>query len=347
MDWRFWKQETENRATYADTLVEAVLSAAQGNLTAKAQQSAAVEFGVGLLERCFAMAEIEPESLSRNAITALALSRMTRQLMLTGNSVNAIDTASGELLLLPAANYDIQGGVRESSWRYRVELSGPSRLTSRRLPSAGVVHIRMGSSVQEPWRGCSPLINAGLSASMLGRLERRLAQEVDARVGHLLMLPDGTSEEQVTALRRDLASLQGGIALVETEAAGHGQGMRAAPQVDWQLRRFGANVPESNVALRSDVSHDVLAALGIPAPLFRGTDGVSAREAYRLLLVSTLMPIAELITDELTRKLETTVKISFRRLQAADVQSRARAFGSMIAAGVDEQTAMAVSGLEA
>ena len=91
---------------------------------------------------------------------------------------------------------------------------------------------------------------------------------------------------------------------------------------------------------------DIISALGIPAPLFRGTDGVSAREAYRLLLVTTLQPLAQLITDELTRKLETTVKIGFRRLQAADVQSRARAFGSMIAAGVDEQTAMAVSGLE-
>ena len=107
MDWKFWKQETENRASYADTLVEAVLSAAQGNLTAKAQQSAAVEFGIGLLERCFAMAEIEPESLSRVTLTPLMLSRSVRQLLLTGNSVSAIDTASGELLLLPAANYDI------------------------------------------------------------------------------------------------------------------------------------------------------------------------------------------------------------------------------------------------
>ena len=292
------------------------------------------------------MAEIEPESLSRVTLTPLMLSRSVRQLLLTGNSVSAIDTASGELLLLPVANYNIAGGVRESSWRYRVELSGPSRLTSKRLPSAGVVHIRMGSSVQEPWRGCSPLLNAGLSASMLGRLERRLTQEVNARVGHLLMLPDGTSDEQVTALRRDLASIEGGISLVETESAGHGQGMRAAPQVDWQLRRFGANVPESNVALRSDVAMDIVAAMGIPAPLYHGTDGVSAREAYRLLLVSTLQPIAELISDELSRKLETTVKITFRRLQAADIQSRARAFGSMIAAGVDEQTAMAVSGLE-
>ena len=134
---------------------------------------------------------------------------------------------------------------------------------------------------------------------------------------------------------------------METEAAGHGQGMRAAPQVDWQLRRFGAQVPEANVALRSDVALDIIAALGIPAPLFHGSDGVSAREAYRLLLVTTLMPIAELISDELSRKLETTVSIGFRRLHAADIQSRARAFGSMIAAGVSEETAMSVSGLMA
>ena len=46
-------------------------------------------------------------------------------------------------------------------------------------------------------RGCSPLVNAGLTASMLGRLERRMAQETNARVGHLLTVPDGTSEEQV------------------------------------------------------------------------------------------------------------------------------------------------------
>ena len=348
MNWKFWDSaQVETRASYSDALIASVLSAAQGNLTAQAQRTAAVEFATGLIERCFAVGNIEPESLSRVTLTPLALSRMARQLILTGNSVSAIDTQSGELLLLPVANYDIQGGVRESSWRYRVELSGPSRLTSKRLPSRAVVHVRMGGSVQEPWRGCSPLINAGLSASMLGRLERRMAQETNARVGHLLTVPDGTSEEQVTALRRDLAVLEGQVALTETEMSGHGQGMRSAPQIDWQLRRFGAQVPESNIALRTDVSMDVISALGIPPSLYRGTDGVSMREAYRLLLVSTLTPIAELISTELERKLETSVSIGFKRLFAADVQSRSRAFAAMIASGVDEQTAMEISGLDA
>ena len=96
MNWQFWKgEQVEDRASYQDTLVEAVLAAAQGNLTAKAQQSAAVEFGIGLIERCFAVSDITPESLSRVTLTPLALSRMARQLLLTGNSVSAIDTASG------------------------------------------------------------------------------------------------------------------------------------------------------------------------------------------------------------------------------------------------------------
>ena len=355
MNWKFWEygeietraEQAENRAAYTDALIASVISAAQGNLTARAEQTAAVEFGVGLIERCFAVSNVTPESLSRVTLTPLALSRMARQLILTGNSLSAIDTSSGELLLLPVANYDVSGGYRESSWRYRVELSGPSRIATRRLPSRAVVHVRMGSSVQEPWRGCSPLLNAGLTASMLGRLERRMSQEVNARVGHLLTLPDGTSEEQVTALRRDLAVLEGQVALVETEASGHGQGMRAAPQIDWQLRRIGAQVPESNIALRTDASTDVIAALGIPPSLFRGTDGVSMREAYRLLLVSTLQPIAQIISAELSRKLEVGVSIGFKRLFAADIQSRSRAFAAMVASGVDEQTAMEISGLDA
>lgn len=355
MNWKFWElgaiearaEQAENRAAYTDALIASVLASAQGNLTAQAERTAAVEFATGLIERCFAVSNVTPESLFRVTLTPLALSRMARQLILTGNSISAIDTSSGGLLLLPVANYDIAGGYRESSWRYRLELAGPSRLATRRLPSRAVVHVRMGSSVQEPWRGCSPLLNAGLTASMLGRLERRMAQEVNARVGHLLAIPDGTSEEQVTALRRDLAALEGNIALTETTSSGHGQGMRAAPQIDWQLRRFGAQVPESNIALRTDASMDVISALGIPPSLFRGTDGVSAREAYRLLLVSTLQPIADLIADELSRKLETTVTLGFKRLHAADIQARARAFGGMVAAGIDNETALELSGLDA
>ena len=62
--------------------------------------------------------------------------------------------------------------------------------------------------------------------------------------------------------------------------------------------------------------------------------------------MSTLQPIAELISSELERKIERSVNITFTRLQAADIQSRARAFGTMVSNGVDIETAMQVSGLQ-
>ena len=337
--------KTEHRASYGDTLVDAILSQAQGTLTAQAHQTAAVEFGAGLLERCFAVADVDPEALMRRTLTPRVLANMARSLILTGNSVSAVDTSTGELLLLPASNYDVTGGSRESSWRYRLELAGPSRIETRRLPSTSVVHIRMGASPQTPWQGVSPLINAGLSASLLGRLERRMAQEVNSRVGHLLIHPELTDAQQ-EQLARDLKLMEGGVSLLETGSAGHGQGNRNAPQTDWASRRIGAHVPAENIQLREQASGDVLAAMGVPAPLFHGTDGVSAREAYRLLLVTALQPIAELISSELETKIETPVKIGFRRLHAADIQSRARALAGMIASGVDKETAMEISGLE-
>ena len=175
-----------------------------------------------------------------------------------------------------------------------------------------------------------------------------MAQEVNARVGHLLTLPDGTSDENLMALRRDLASIEGGVSLVETTSAGHGQGMRSAPQVRLAakaIRGAGARIEHSSPLGTSHWTSSRRWAF----PLLSTTERTACRqgEAYRLLLVTTLQPIAELIVGELSRKLETTVEIGFRRLHTADIQSRARAFGTMIAAGVDEETAMEVSGLTA
>ena len=346
MKLKFWEKTENYNSAYTDTLVESVLAAAQGNLNVRAQATAAVEFGVGLIERCFAMAEITPKYLGADALPPSSISRMARQLLLVGNSVHYIDTASGELLVIPASNYEIRGGVRPRTWRYVLTLNGPSSIIQRKATADSVIHVRMGSSVNEPWRGYSPLINAGVSAQLLGTIEKRMNEEASAQVGSLLTLPDGTTADQVNQLRKDLAALKGKTALVETTSGGHGQGMRAAPQVDWLLRRIGAQFPAENVQLRGDIAKDILAALGIPPPLYHGTDGVSAREAYRLLLVSTLQPIAEIIKEELKRKLDIEIDISFTRLQAADIQSRARAFGTMVQAGVDEETAMKVSGLE-
>ena len=91
---------------------------------------------------------------------------------------------------------------------------------------------------------------------------------------------------------------------------------------------------------------DVCSALGIPAPLFNGTDGGSSREAYRQLLTATLEPWASIIKSEFREKIGYPVEFNFKKLAAADIAARARAYGTLVASGVDKDEAAAVSGLD-
>ena len=328
-----FRPETRETDSYTRQIVEASVAAAQGGQRAVADRTAAVEFGVGLLSRCFAVALVEPVELELT-LNAARREEMARRLLLTGNYVARIDLDhNGNLALQPASFFHLRGGPSEATWTYWLDLPGPTQAVQRYAPAAGVIHVKIGSDPVQPWLGVSPLVNAGLSSALLARIELRTSQEVSAQTGHLLPVPDGTSDESIGALKTDLAGLEGKIAMVESQSAGHGQGQQAAPPSDWRLQRLGAEIPEGNVNLRRQAGADVCAALGIPAALYVGADGGTVREAYRQLLVSTIQPYAELIAEELERKLEIpAVRFNFRRLSAADIAARARAFGSLVQA---------------
>ena len=315
---------------YTDAALEAALNAATGNPQHVAEQTAAAEYGLGLLSRCFAAALIEPSAIAPT-LPAQARADLARRLLIRGEAVYAIEVNRlGNIRLLPASSHDIAGGPDESTWRYYLDLPGPTLPERRRLPSEAVVHVRIGADPAQPWRGCSPLENAGLTARILARLEQRTGEESNAAAGYLLPVPDGTPDDSITALKGDLAALKGKIAIVESQTAGHGQGRAAAPPSDWRLQRLGAEFPEGNVNLRRQVGADVVAAMGIPSALYVGADGATVREAYRQLLTGTLQPLAILLSEELERKLEIpAVRFNFRRLAAADIAARARAFGTL------------------
>ena len=93
------------------------------------------------------------------------------------------------------------------------------------------------------------------------------------------------------------------------------------------------------------MGRDVCAALGIPPALYAGGDGGSIREAYRQLLTATLEPFASIITAEFREKVGYPVTLDFKRLAAADIAARARAYGTLVASGVDKEDAADVSGL--
>ena len=79
-------------------------------------------------------------------------------------------------------------------------------------------------------------------------LETRLGEEAgSSSVGYLLPVPadggDGSDSDPLAGLKADIANLRGRHALVETTAAGWGEGRTAAPQSDYKPQRVGAHPP--------------------------------------------------------------------------------------------------------
>ena len=210
-----------------------------------------------------------------------------------------------------------------------------------------MVHVRLNAASESPWLGSSPLASAGLSSRLLSRLELRMSEEAGSRSGYLLPIPSGTPEEIQDGLKRDLANMKGNVGLVESTAAGWGQGRANAPQVDWQHRRFGATIPVGNIEIEAR-------RIGGRARSHRRSarhvesDGRNclAREAYRQFLASGLRAYATLIESELSLKLERPLRLNFSRLAAADVSGRARAYGVLVTNGMSDADAREITGID-
>ena len=342
-----WTPKIEQRdsADYTGAVIDAAISAARGTGAAgNAAQVAAVVFGVGLLSRGFSTAAMSPEI---QTFDPEMMARIVRSLLLTGNFIGTIYVSPvGGLRISPVVTWDITGGVSPSTWRYRVDMPSPGgRTLTRVVPAAGVIHVRLNTSLVQPWRGVSPLTEAGLSSTLLGNIEKRMGEEAGGRGGYLLPIPEGIAPEAMERLRTDLATLDGKIKIVETTTAGFGTGRAQGPLADWKPQRLGADVPAANVELRRDAANDVLAALGVPAALMSGA-GAASREAWRHTIVTVLVPLARLVSSELTLKLERPVNITFPSLATVDIAARARAYGVLVGAGMEKEKAMMLAGLE-
>ena len=148
-------------------------------------------------------------------------------------------------------------------------------------------------------------------------------------------------------LREDLRTLKGKLAVVETTAAGFGEGKGSAPPSDYEAKRIGPNPPASLATLRSQSGAQVLAACGVPIELFDGSgSGTGQREAWRRFLHGSVSPLGELVAEELAVKLDTPeLKLGFDRLYASDLMGRARSFGSLVKAGMEKNRAAGLAGL--
>ena len=329
---------------FSDAVVAAIVAAAGGSTPADPTAIAAVEAAAGLYARCFAGAQVTTTAVTPNVRALIA-----RDLIRRGESLHLIRVLAGRVTLLPAGSWDVRGPWEEDRWFYRLDLFGPSGNVTKFVPGRQVVHARYAVDPARPWLGISPLGWARVTGTLAANLEARLSEEAGGTVAHILPIPqdggDGSADDPLASLKVDIKAAKGGTVLSETTSAGWGEGRMSAPQRDYQPSRIGANPPAVLPGLRRDVFEAVLGACGVPVSLFTDADGTSQREAFRRFLTTAVLPLADLVAQELSDKLEEPVSFDFDHLYAHDLVGRAGAFAKLMGAGLSKAEAMRIAGL--
>ena len=350
-----WQRKPEDRASYTDSIVNAVLAAVSGN-TASAGSTAALEAAAGAVARAFAAATVEGASPAiMGALTPDVLSLIGRNLIRAGDSVHMIETGPDGLKLCPVGTWVIQGDADPATWWIRADLFGPTGNSVRVVPHSAVVHVRYAVDPCRPWQGVSPLAWAETAATLLAGAETALTRDMSAAGAYLIPQPptraagDDDDSDPLAGLKSALLSAKGKSVFVETSQSSYGGDHRDRPREDWEQKRLGPNPPESLVSLHGAAAEAVLSAVGLDPVLagFRGGDGTMAREAYRRFERLVVQPLGRIVEAELRLKLDSPgLMLKFDSLRASDFAGAARAYKAMVEAGVSPEAAAAILDLD-
>ena len=352
------KPEPERRQSggdFQDLVLRAIEAEAAGT-AADVGSTAAIEAAAGALSRAMAASTVEGPEWAVRAVQGGFLAQVGRDLVRSGQSLHVIRTgADGMPRLILCDSWHFEGGdVDPETWQVRATAYGPAMSQTWLVPASGVVFVKWGATPGQPYVGIGPTRWAGTTARLQYQSERSLADEAAGPLAQLLAVPpagaktgpDGEEVDPLALLAADIARARGRAAFVETTASGFDQGRSAAPQRDWNASRLGPNPPAALATVRQDAFNAVLAACGVPPDLFSPADGTAQREALRRYHLGTVLPLARLIEAELSRKLETDIRLGFDSY-ALDMVSRAQVVHKLTAAGVDIGVAMAAVGLDA
>ena len=344
MDWKLWRRSESRADVASNAVVAAALAAARGQGSAGGDGTATAVACIGLISRLFSAATVNPPEL-RRLITAPILSEIARRLMLNGNAVFDLDVDGQVPALTPVAGFAVVGGQTDpNGWVYDLDIPTPSGMFQRRELGAGLIHVRLNAPNNAPWRGVSPVADAGLTSAALANVERRLGQEANARTLLLLLYPDGTTDSTRNGIATDWSNSAGNLAMAGRGGAGYNAGRAAAAPTEWDLKRIGPTIPESSIMLADSTAGRVAAALGV-SPQFWAGAGTDMREAGRQLHYATLEPLARLVSAELTAKLGGAVDLELTGDGLVDLQVRARALATLTGAGMSLADAQLTVGL--
>lgn len=324
---RIAELETENR-NYTQIVTDALLDAS-ADTVADAYVSA-METAAGALSRAFSAAVTTGGG---RAFTPWVMGQIGRSLVESGESV----WLRVGMMLERVDNYDFP---TRSIRNYNLNMPDGRVVQAT---TDRVLHVRWNVNIYNG-RGVGPLQQARNLRQLMQRLEGSMRDELGAAVGYLLPIPEDGQSENVANLKKQIAELKGRIAVIETARGGWGQGPAQGTRREFDLQRLGPNVPDSSVQLYQSARDAVFAACGYP-PVLAGTeDGTAQREAWRRYLHGTVSPLGRLVI-EAAAAAGLSVDIDWKNLFASDIQGRARAFQSLVGAGMSLERAAAASGI--
>ena len=271
------------------------------------------------------------------------LGSIARSLVDCGESVFEIQlSGDGKLILLPASIAAVSGGADPSAWSYLLTRQGPTESTSIQRPAAAVLAFVSHSLPKTPWRGRGRLEASG-TGELLANLESQLTLE--SRVSPARVIAVGAVVEQ----SRDVSELisEGGVVgiIQSTGSREDPSGVRAGV-----VRN---ETSAASVSLHESLSAQISSALGVPPDLLGSSASeAGTRESFRRFAASTINGLLEIIRLEFQAKIG-PLSIEMEALRAGDIAARSRAVGSrsvafknFMAAGLDIERALSLSGLD-
>ena len=331
--------EVRAAGDYTDATLSAFFGAATGQVLAAA--TAGVQAAAGIVGRALASATIDGDG---GAVDPHLLEGIGTDLVRSGRFLGRLTVgADGRARILRAGAVAsvVYGDADPESWRYSLQMPGPSSARTVRAEAAEVVNVRINSDSYRPWEGIAPLSRAAASGELYAKLSKSLRDEASVAVVRLIPQPQGTGSPIQDNLRAALTGhLPGRVAFPETTAAGGGAGRSSAPLRDWAATRLGYEADTPAGTLYAHLFSECAECCGVPSALVNPSSaGPAAREAWRRLTVGTLEPYARLIEAELSRVLEKGVVLKLRRLGGVDAAGRARALHVLTTAGFDKDEA--------
>ena len=294
----------------------------------------AVETAAGIIGRALSSARVTTRS---DLITPSVLFAIGRSLIRTGEYV-AVRSNGG---LIEGSISKVRGTkFDQSDWIYELAFSVPNdRVAKADYSMDEFVFVKY---IDGGTRGRSPIDVAATSSELHANITKRLAQELKTPTGYLLPIParDGGSAN-VDELRKTIAAMDGRVLTVESaQSLANTAGFTRTS--DWTTNRVGANPPPVLAELLKDAYQQTISLCGIPLAIVTQS---SQREAWRQFIFGTISPLAKMIAHELQRVIDSEIEFEFDELRASDITGRARAFSSMVQAGMDLSTAAGLSGL--